>query len=355
MRSRLIRIFNWSYLCALVLAFIATILAVEHSPDAERQILASNYHQEALNRANAGNLDASLPLFRAAIRLAPSNLLYLNDLGVTEMRLGDYHRAQKRFLVAIEQIQLTEDYDGSGGNSEFLTSDSMALARENLLELKNFMSEGDFYRGLDFNQLRLHFHQLLEPVEVSARSLMDSTLQQAEISSLLRAPFVSRGALKEWKWDFLTSDFATNKIHDVSSEILKVLLEAFGDDRVDFYPQGMSEEHSRPFFASLREAISYMYHPQDIFDQCDASRKGTYVQWNMNSASWYGAVSLLAADRYAKSKLHPSLPPMFDDTWMEHKNCFGMSTELKNLFSVSFIARMREQNCPHICSSRSCC
>jgi Flp pilus assembly protein TadD len=49
-----------------------------------------------------GRLQDALWQLRAACRNTPNVPVYLNDLGVTEMRLGILHRARHRFLTALE-------------------------------------------------------------------------------------------------------------------------------------------------------------------------------------------------------------------------------------------------------------
>jgi Flp pilus assembly protein TadD len=55
-----------------------------------------------MDLVHAGNMEEALSLFRAACRFDPSDVLLQNDLGVTEMRLGQLKKAQKRFLKALE-------------------------------------------------------------------------------------------------------------------------------------------------------------------------------------------------------------------------------------------------------------
>jgi Flp pilus assembly protein TadD len=47
----------------------------------ERNAEAEEKHTEAMYWANEGNYTMALPLFRAAVRLAPDQALFLNDLG----------------------------------------------------------------------------------------------------------------------------------------------------------------------------------------------------------------------------------------------------------------------------------
>lgn len=64
--------------------------------------LAKDYHAEAMKLASSGRAEDGLYRFRAAVKAQPNNPLYQNDLGVTEMRLGQLELAQQRFLTALE-------------------------------------------------------------------------------------------------------------------------------------------------------------------------------------------------------------------------------------------------------------
>ena len=70
---------------------------------------AKQFHDEALVIAAQQNRPlTALPLFRAAVRLEPREAFYLNDLGVTELRIGDFKRAQKRFKAALQLDKFNE-------------------------------------------------------------------------------------------------------------------------------------------------------------------------------------------------------------------------------------------------------
>jgi len=63
---------------------------------------SSEYHSLGLDLAINGDIKQSLDYFRAAVRLEPENAGYLSDLGVSEMRMGEYEKASKRFSKALE-------------------------------------------------------------------------------------------------------------------------------------------------------------------------------------------------------------------------------------------------------------
>jgi hypothetical protein len=211
--------------------------------------------------------------------------MYLNDLGVTEMRLGELQRAKRRFHRALDLDAKNE------------------VARENLAELAAFMSPADFAIGM--NEAYPQMHRLTDLPELSARDLMRALTPPHPDSPaateplILQAPFIVRGALQDWGWKALTSEYAKklSSTQSLSNEILSALVATFGDKRTDFYPHGMADEHSRPYFATLKEAVGYLEHPRGVYTDVDASMNGTYIQFNMDTATFAQLVTLLARDR----------------------------------------------------------
>ena len=55
-----------------------------------RDQLSSAYHDEGMDLSRRGLHADSLPFLRAAVRLNPSAVEYLQDLGGVEMELGDF-------------------------------------------------------------------------------------------------------------------------------------------------------------------------------------------------------------------------------------------------------------------------
>jgi tetratricopeptide (TPR) repeat protein len=199
-------------LCAIVSILGETSLRL--SSFEERRIEAASLHAEAIHLANLGSYTASLPLFRAAVRMDQDHPLYLNDLGVTEMRMGDLQRAKRRFLHALA------------------VDPNNKIAKDNLSELRSFMREEDFTIGLSDSYPQKHNIDsplTVQPSELFALFTVPSSLT---LDQLLAKPFVCRGALQEWGWRFLTSDYAKNKL-DLPQEILSLLVQTFGGERVN--------------------------------------------------------------------------------------------------------------------------
>ena len=116
----------------------------------ERAYIADEFHENALKLANlAEETDKkyaeSLGYFRAAVRLQPDNPLYLTDLGVTEMRIGELHKAKLRFEKSLS------------------IAPSRKHTIDNLQTLKKYMDPVEFdlvSYGVDYPQNQ---HTILDP------------------------------------------------------------------------------------------------------------------------------------------------------------------------------------------------
>ena len=62
---------------------------------------ARELNEQALDLAIAGNLEAALPLFEAAVAAAPDSPEYHNNVGVTHMRLNNLEDARECFQRAL--------------------------------------------------------------------------------------------------------------------------------------------------------------------------------------------------------------------------------------------------------------
>ncbi len=87
--QRSLRVLITFLLCSFALFRVAVSDAEVLSP--------KQYHKKAMSLAKSGALLESLQYFRAASRAMPKHVEYLNNLGVTEMRLGEVEKAMFRF------------------------------------------------------------------------------------------------------------------------------------------------------------------------------------------------------------------------------------------------------------------
>ena len=240
---------------------------------------AKALHSAALEKAVKGQYAEALPGMRAAVRMQPEDTSYLNDLGVTEMRVGQYEKAKWRFLKAKEL------------KPDFITID------DNIKELLKFMSKEEFERGQgDFPQK----HHLQEPKDLDPEYFFKLTVEDdiENLEILGESPFCIRGAAQSWGWD-------------ISKLTTEHLAEKFGHLNADYYPHNMQEETVHPIFFPLNKAIEQLSMPLEGYMNLDTSNPGTYIQWNVDEQSW----------RSLLSDMNASLPPLFDDLHWTQK-CF---------------------------------
>jgi len=88
---------------------------------------ARQTNEKALKLAQSGKLVEALPIFIEAMNLAPGESEFINNVGVTEMRLGRLESAMSRFKLALKNdpnndaaqanLKDLEDYMQQPGNT----------------------------------------------------------------------------------------------------------------------------------------------------------------------------------------------------------------------------------------------
>lgn len=267
----------------------------------ENKRLAKENHAFAMDRINQNDYQGALPYFRLACRLDPDNIVFWNDLGVTEMRSGDLHKAKTRFLKAVE------------------LDPNFQTGHENINEIKQFLGEEQFNAGLKRRggkPVPLEHHTEAPP-EMSAEEFFKISIQD-DIDNgdiLGAAPIVIRGAAQAWGWNL--QQFS-----------LQQLVKHFGGSRVDYYPHNMQVESVHPFFASLENAIRWLQRPESAFQDVDVSEPGTYIQWNIEESTWRDLLRLG----------NITLPVTFDDLHWTPK-CFN-TTKDQTKFNINIHWKM---------------
>ena len=252
---------------------------------------AKKLHEQGIQKAMAGNYAEALPGLRAAVRMWPTDTGFLNDLGVTEMRLGQYQKAKWRFLKAME---IQPGFD---------------TAEDNIKEIRKYMSDEEFERGQGKYPQK---HHLEEPPELDPEFFMNMSIEDdiAEPGILGDTPICIRGAAQAWGWD----------LHKLTPAHIA---EKYGKLNADYYPHNMQEETVHPIFFPLKNAIEQLSMPLEGYMNLDTSNQGTYIQWNVDEASWRGLLDDMGAQ----------LPPVFEDLHWTSK-CFSaddVSTFNKNV------------------------
>ena len=82
------------------------------------------------------------------------------------------------------------------------------------------------------------------------------------------------------------SSFEEDGGWDAASWSRQRLVGMFKDSVVDFYPHGMEDERVFPLFEKLGTAWKELLVPTLAYKDVDASRRGTYIQWNLLPEEW---------------------------------------------------------------------
>lgn len=253
---------------------------------------AKQYFAEANINKEDGQLNEAVPFYRAAVRLCPESIEYLQMLGTAEYHTGDYEQSLKRF--------------------------------KKVLALDETVSSAKYYLKLLSKKLKKAFETCIGPDCLEADT--DDSLKKA-LSPLLELPlstwevrrdgghslqgfdelhsskpFIIRGSVQHLGGNL--SAFSTESLSD-----------AFGDlHAVDFYPQNMLAKPTKVYTASLREALDYVRLPEGAYMTVDASEPGTYVQWNMNDTVWDALLLHGGLSGALPTALSHSLNALFDTT-----------------------------------------
>lgn len=269
-----------------ILFIFGNIIATKVSDDE----LANRFHDLGINAAMVNDYVVSIPYLRAACRLKPTDQYFWNDLGVTEMRMGEYRKAIKRFQKTLE---IQKDYK---------------VALDNLNELKKFVPKDEYDHILKTEKVQLHRVSDVKYVDPydGVFDIMDGYVSIANYDALLE-PFVVKQALLHWRWN-------------LDAINTKELIKSYGNTIVDYYPQNMLDERIFPFRAPLTKVLGNISRPQEIYSNVDASEPGTYIHWNIGYSEWHNLIS----------KMNGIIPTLFDDTfWLSQ--CFE-NNEMINLF-----------------------
>jgi hypothetical protein len=299
-----LHIVMWREITRFVACCILLVCLVGGTAD---EVNAAAFHAKAMELVQAGNYPLALANFRAACRHNDKSSLYWNDLGVTEMRMGELQKALKRFKRALS------------------IDPNSAVAKDNIEELSHFMPPGPPQDKSNVTKS----HRIQPPSRLSSAvvrhlsSILETPYSQvssddrAWVDAILSEPFVVEDA-------FPLFGITDDRILEVFNR--QFLTSRFGDRRVDFYPHNMIEVQAHPYFLSFAPALYQLLHkPEEAYVGVDASEPGTYIQWNLDAQAWQELmVELLGA----------TMPGMLDDRrWTQH--CLGQGTQQDSSLSVN--------------------
>lgn len=165
-----------------------------HNDARDRPTRAAYHAKEGIQHANAERYSLALAHFRAATRADPLVGKFWSDLGVTEMRMGMFDKALRRYVKALK------------------LDPSYSLAHDNIAELKKFMKEEDFNQGMlgDVQHKQQHIIKRFPRVNAEEFRLLTIAADNGSIDSILNRPFVIEKALQSWGWDLDT--FSLNRL-----------------------------------------------------------------------------------------------------------------------------------------------
>lgn len=242
------------------------------------QQIAEELHAKGIENVKIGNYKQGLAHFRAACRRYNSSALFWNDLGVTEMRLGQFQRAKRRFAKA---LSIDQDFDTAGKNLKDLQAYLPVHAPQ---DDQNY----DYKHKMKCPKIISSSKIVLEPPPMSNTN--------GFCNSIWCQPFVVNKAFKM----FNITDIHVERVFNRN-----FLSESYGTQRVDFYPHNMNEEQAHPYFLSMEPALrQLLYGPEEVYIGVDASEPGTYIQWNLDAHMWH---NLLVEE------LHGALPIFLND------------------------------------------
>lgn len=275
---------------------------------------AKEYYDQGHILVYAGQIEDSLPFFRAANRLYNSSTQFLYHLGVTELSQHFYSKAHSRFVALLELladghydvdleaeatlVEIEEVVVGVGSNVALPHEDVGGIQR--LLEkcaegVQAFPEVTPFQEMLQERQPRMVGLQE-RPITVILGGVDGAVAADFDSPSLhqrpeFKEPFVVRNCLAELNMEavvaeLFTLDPAVDSGHGQVSAHSAVpnLARLFGSHEVEMYPQNLLAPPRRKYSVPLREALEYVAHPSGAYTAVDASDPGVYVQWALNAS-----------------------------------------------------------------------
>lgn len=204
----------------------------------------------------------SLPFYRAAVRLYPSNMDYWIHLGNAESRSGFGDPRLKRRLLKLHTLGLPDERLATLAMSWGLSLNSTAI--EDIPAHRQCTYSQEFNRPLQ---------EYLETTQWDR-------------------PFVYRG--------FVTPEaLAAILVTD-----LDYIRHELGAQKVEFYPQNMLERPSRVYNVPFTEALDFLSYPEGAYVGTDISEPGTYMQWNVPIHIFKGLIPAEISAKSEEEKIH---------------------------------------------------
>jgi tetratricopeptide (TPR) repeat protein len=316
------------FLCFIFLSILSPSAAISSSD----LLLASDYNRIAIELAESQDLSSALTKFALAVKLDENNYEYINNYGVTLMRLGKLKEAREQFQLS---LQKRPNYQN---------------ARDNLTDLEKYMKDRGLLTPAEINNNNSGpnekkpkkkkkqrpqetqsndnnsnnnnpSHSSGYPHPVTGVIRRENTNKRMKLPRIdladLYSPENSQYALGH-KPFIITNGLQSWNLEEQWS--LNYFQRNFADATADFYPHNMDKSDTHPYLTALSRAIEELQAPSTAYPANKNGHPGTYIQWNVPHSIWLNLTLNM-----------PNLPYYFhrDDEWLE--NCFS-SLELRDEF-----------------------
>lgn len=286
----------------LVFMIEVNLFTIFTSANEHRQAKAKKFYDDAFNFIRQNDNSRALASFRTAVRLDNSSYLYWNDLGVTEMRLGQLQKAYERFQRA---YALRPDFEVTQKNINDL--EDYLSTNPNITEkrIKEIKQPSPHYKTYPKNQ-RHGIKPLPTYTAEEFSELLLNLQSDDQYLQLLSKPFLIRNYV----------NINQNQLNYISFSSLQSNYE---NVRIDFYPHNMLQEQTHPFFKPIDQAFEQFIEPSEAYVNVDISLPGSYIQWNLLPKHF----------RKILKDLNISLPYLFEDDFLleENPNCLKSHRE----------------------------
>ena len=194
------------------------------------------FHNWAMKLVGENDFREATNYFRAAVRADPSVLMYWNDLGVTEMNIGEYEKAYERFhyIVSVDSnhIDVWDNLQVLRESYPFVDEQiRFNMSYEDPEKCTVEISPPVDDRHL--NKYQTHKIDIIEEIEFSDLFGNYSFLSK----SVLHRPFIIRNITDSLHWN----RDAVNVFRLLDSRSYADTRRAWGSYNADFYPHNMSK------------------------------------------------------------------------------------------------------------------
>ena len=210
------------------------------------------HFQTAINKIQQNNIEEAIGYLRASHRASPRNIMYLTNLGVAEMNVGELHSSFRRFQKA---LRMDSSFQPAIDNFNVLKS---------ILKEKNI--DFDHWNYLDEDRVQKHTLKDLERIHVN-----ELVTNENEIFDRSNHSFILEGAMKSW---------------DSDSFSLEKLKSKYANYTVSYYPHNMKHRNVGQYFRTLSHALEELENPTEVYHDVDASEEGGYILFNLPKHIW---------------------------------------------------------------------